>query len=181
MDLSSYAKKADLTEATGVNTSNLEINSDLVSLKGEVDEIDIGKLKIVPADLSKLSNAVSNHKLFTKVSAIDNRVSTYYWISLQKSIQVKKQNLEKTIEDVNVKTLNTNNELVKNTDLLKVNNHYNTKLTEIENKIASVTGSVTTAALNAKATEIENKVCEITNLATKVDLSTKTIEIEKNP
>ena len=94
---------------------------------------------------------------------------------------MKKQNLEKTIEDVNVKTLNTNNELVKNTDLLKVNNHYNTKLTEIENKIASVTGSVTTAALNAKAAEIENKVCEITNLATKVDLSTKTIEIEKKP
>ena len=54
------------------------------------------------------------------------------------------------IEDVNVKTPNTN-EFVKKTDLLKINIDYNTKIMEIENKILSVTGLVTTTALNTKA------------------------------
>ena len=45
-------------------------------------------------------------------------------------------------------------------------------------KISSVTGLVTTAALNAKMTEIENKISDITNLVTKADLNTKVTEAE---
>ena len=45
---------------------------------------------------------------------------------------------------------------------------YNTKITEIENKIPSVTGSVTIAMLNTNATEIEKNylillICNIIN------------------
>ena len=56
--------------------------------------------------------------------------------------------------------------MVKKTD-------YITKITEIENKIPSVTGLVTTAALNAKTTEIKNKIPNLTNLAAKDALNTK--------
>ena len=52
---------------------------DLTSLKSDVDESDIYKLKTVPFDLSKLSSVVNNDvvkrnvydKLVTKVNAID--------------------------------------------------------------------------------------------------------------
>ena len=60
VDLSNYATKADLKDATRIDTSNLAAKSDIVSLKAKLDKIDIVKLKPVPADLSKLSNVVDN-------------------------------------------------------------------------------------------------------------------------
>ena len=59
LDLSSYATKAELKNTTGVDTSKLAAESDLASLKAEVDKIDVEKLKAVPIDLSKLSNVVN--------------------------------------------------------------------------------------------------------------------------
>ena len=56
---------------------------------------------------------------------------------------------KKKIEDVDKKTLTLLHQQ-KNTD-------YNTKITEIKNKMPSVTGLVATVALNAKATENEKK------------------------
>ena len=53
--MSDYATKANLKNATGVDTSKLAAKSDLASLKTEVDKIDVDKLKIAPIDLSKLS------------------------------------------------------------------------------------------------------------------------------
>ena len=83
--MSNYATKADLKNATGVDTSkfakkvdlaNLKSNVDkldidklknapngLSSLKSEVDKLDIGKLETTPTDLSKLSNVVKNDVL----------------------------------------------------------------------------------------------------------------------
>ena len=43
----------------------------------------------------------------------------------------------------------------------------NTKVIEITNKICSITGLVTTTAINVKVIEIENRIPNITNLATK--------------
>ena len=59
-DLSNYATKLDLTNATVVDTSKLAAKSDLASLKVEVDKIDADKLKTVPINLSKLSNVVKS-------------------------------------------------------------------------------------------------------------------------
>ena len=53
--MSDYATKADLKNATGVDTSKLAAKADLANLKTEVDKIDVDKLKTVPIDLSKLS------------------------------------------------------------------------------------------------------------------------------
>ena len=46
--------------ATEVNTSNIETKPELVSLKTEVDKIDVDKIRTVAADFSKLSNVVDN-------------------------------------------------------------------------------------------------------------------------
>ena len=60
VDSSNYATTLDLNNAEGVDTSKLAAKSDLASLKAEVDKIDIDKLKTVPTDLSKSSDAVKN-------------------------------------------------------------------------------------------------------------------------
>ena len=60
VDLSNYAAKTDLKNITHVNTSNFALKTKLVSLKTEIDKLDIGKLAQVPADLSKLSDVIKN-------------------------------------------------------------------------------------------------------------------------
>ena len=82
LGLSNYATKADLKNATGVNTSKFAKKVDLVSLKFNVDKLDtdklknvpsglnswkskankldIGKLETTPVDLSKLCSVVKN-------------------------------------------------------------------------------------------------------------------------
>ena len=72
---------------------------------------------------------------------------------------IQTKDLKKNIEYVDKKIPNTGG-LVKKID-------YNTKKMGIENKIFSVTGSVTTAACNTKFRENENKIPDITNLAAK--------------
>ena len=54
LDLSSYATKAALKNATGVDTSKLVEKVDLASLKSFVDKLDSDKLKNVPSNLSDL-------------------------------------------------------------------------------------------------------------------------------
>ena len=60
INLFDYATKDDLKNATGIDTSKVAAKSALVSLKAEVDQLDIEKLIPVPADLSKLSDVVKN-------------------------------------------------------------------------------------------------------------------------
>ena len=55
LDLSNYATKADLINATGVDTSKFAKKVDSASLK-YVDKLDIDKLKNVPTDLSNLKS-----------------------------------------------------------------------------------------------------------------------------
>ena len=55
-DLSSYATKTDLKNVTHVDASSFALKSNFVSLKTEVDKLDIDKLEPVPVDKSKLSD-----------------------------------------------------------------------------------------------------------------------------
>ena len=55
VDLFNYATKADLKDATGIDTSNFARKSNLASLETEVDKLDIDNLVPVSVDLSKLS------------------------------------------------------------------------------------------------------------------------------
>ena len=52
------SNKVELKEATGIDTSTLASNTDLVGLKTKVYDLDMDKLKTVSTDLSNLSNLV---------------------------------------------------------------------------------------------------------------------------
>ena len=56
VDLSNYATKTDLKNVTHVDTSSFALKTSLVSLKTEIDKLDIDKLVPVPVDLSKISD-----------------------------------------------------------------------------------------------------------------------------
>ena len=71
--MSIYATKADLKNATGIDTSNFTLILNLASLKIEVDKLGIKKLVPVPADLSKLSDTVKND--VAKKAACDKLVA----------------------------------------------------------------------------------------------------------
>ena len=79
IDLSNYATKTDLKNVLHVDVSNFALESNLASLKTEVDKINADKLKTLPVDLAKLSNVVKNdvgkkieyNKFVTKVDNVD--------------------------------------------------------------------------------------------------------------
>ena len=143
VDLSNYARKADLKNATDVDTSSFASKTTLATLKTEVDKLDIDKLAAVPTDLSKLSNVVKND-VVTKVNNIDTNDFV-----LKSKYDTDKTELENKIPSV--------------TDFVK-----ETKLTELENKISGIINLATKTELtvcnlvkktdyNTKVTEIENK------------------------
>ena len=118
IDLSNYATKADINNITHVDASNFASKTNLATLKTEVDKLDIGKLKTVPVDLSKLSNVVKNevikkteyNKLVTKVNNIDTS-----GFILKTKYDVDKLEIEKKIPD----TSNLVKKTIYNTKLAK--------------------------------------------------------------
>ena len=128
VDLFNYATKADLKNATGIDTSKLAAKSDLASLKAEVDKLDIDKLIPVPVDLRKLSDLVKNDvnkkTVYDKLVAKGNNIDTSGFV-----LKTKYNTDQSEIEN---KIPNTSG-LVKKLD-------YTTKITEIENKTPSISG-----------------------------------------
>ena len=58
LDMSNYGTKADLKNATGVDTSKFVKKNDLASLKSNVDKLDRDELKILPSNLNSLESKV---------------------------------------------------------------------------------------------------------------------------
>ena len=56
--MSNYATKADLRNATIVDTSKFAKKVELAKLKSDVDKLDIDKFKNVPTNLSNLKSKV---------------------------------------------------------------------------------------------------------------------------
>ena len=102
VDLSNYTTKSDMKNISPVDTSSFALNTNLASLKTEVDKLDIDRLVPVPVDLSKLSNVVKNDivkkamydKLVEKINNIDNS-----GFVLKTKYQTDKSELEKKITD----------------------------------------------------------------------------------
>ena len=80
LDLANYATKTDLKNITYVDVSSFANKTNLAALKTEVDKIDVDKLKTVPVDLAKLTNAVE-HDLVkktvynTKVTSLEGQLA----------------------------------------------------------------------------------------------------------
>ena len=60
VDLSNYAKKADIKNISHVDTSSFVLKTNLANLKTKVNKLDIDQLVPLPAHLSKLSDVVKN-------------------------------------------------------------------------------------------------------------------------
>ena len=56
LDLFNYATKADLKNATGIDTSDFAKKTDLANLKSDLDKFNLYKLKNVPINLSNLKS-----------------------------------------------------------------------------------------------------------------------------
>ena len=72
LDLSNYATKANLKNATGVDTSKIARKVDLASLKFNVDKLETDKLKNVPTNVSNLKIKVDKLDVDTNWMLIKN-------------------------------------------------------------------------------------------------------------
>ena len=88
-DLSNYATKIDLKNATGVGTSNLAKKVDLTILKYEVDKSDIDELEKAKNSLNSLKDQVDKLD-------IDNLVPVF--VNFSKLRQVVKNKVVKKTE-----------------------------------------------------------------------------------
>ena len=129
--------------------------SDLVSLKAEVDKLDIDKLVPVPVDLSDVvKNGVVKETAYDKLVVKVNNMDISGFV-LKTKYKTDKSDLDKKISDADKKIPYTS-KLVKKTD-------YNAKNSEIENKIPSISGLGT----NSARTAVENKIPDVSNLVKK--------------
>ena len=94
VDLSNYAIKTDLKNATHIDTSSFALKTYLANLKTEVDKWDICKLAPVPVDLSKVSDVLKNDvvkkNVYDKLVAKANNIDTSDF--MLKSIWLIKEN-----------------------------------------------------------------------------------------
>ena len=61
LNLSNHTTKADSIKANDTDIYEFAKNTDSARLKLDIGELDVGKLKTAPVDLSKLSNIVDNN------------------------------------------------------------------------------------------------------------------------
>ena len=66
LDLSSYATKADLKNATGVDTSRFAKKVGLANLKSNADKLDVDKLKNIEYKIPDITNLATKTTLNAK-------------------------------------------------------------------------------------------------------------------
>ena len=183
LDLSNYATKDDVKNITHVDVSSYATKTNLAALKTEVDKIDTDKLKTVPDALAKLTNVVKNEVVKKTDFSADNCVTRTKFSTDTNSLDDKIDKVEKKFPDVsglattrNVTTLinNLNNKIDNLKNNYMLTSTFNTKSTELENKIKDadiIAKSAVTKAnsiksnLNdyAKKTDVVNDITTIKN------------------
>ena len=143
VDLPHYVNKRDFKNVTGIDTFKLAAKSDWISLKTEVDKLDIDKLKSIPTNLSNLKNKVNKLDMWKlETSPVDSsKLSNIVKIDVVKKTEydAKITNIEDKIPDItNLATKAT----------------FNAKINEVKAEIPSITNLATATAL----TVVENKI-----------------------
>ena len=105
VDLFDYATKTDLKDATGIDTSNFAIKSNLASLKTEADKLDIDKLVPVLSDVVK--NDVVKKTVYDKLVAKVNNIDISGFV-LKTKYDTGKSNLKDKISEADKKIPDTN-------------------------------------------------------------------------
>ena len=147
VDLSIYATKTDVKNVLHVDNSSFASESNLASLKTDVDQLNINKFVPVPIDLSKLSDVIIN---VVKKTVFDKLVAKVNSIDISRFVLKTKYNTDK---------LDKENKIADTSGLVKKAD-YNAKITEIKGKRPYNYGLATNAAL----TTVENKMPNISSL-----------------
>ena len=124
LDLTNYATKTDLKNITHVDVSSFASKTNLAVLKTEVDKIDADKLKKIPVDLAKLTNAVQNDLVKktgynAKVTNIESQIAG-----------VTKSTLDNLGDIAKLKAIDTSNFVLKT--------KFASDVTTLENKIDTI-------------------------------------------
>ena len=143
------------------DTRSFALKTNLANLKTKADKLDIEKLAPVPVDLRKLSDVVKNDvvekTVYDKLVAKKDNIDTSDFV-LKTNYNAGKTKLEKKIPDVTDFVKNA--ELTKLENKISDFNNLATKtaLTNVENKIPNVRNFFNKTDYNTKVTEIENKL-----------------------
>ena len=200
LDLSNYATKKDINDITHVDVSGFASKTNLAELKSEVDKIDTDKLKTAPTDLAKLTNAVENDLVKktvcnTKVTSIEtqiagltkNTVDNLAGITKLKAIDtnsfVLKTKLASDVTTLENKIDTVDNKIPDISGLAtktSLNSYlqtatFNSKVTEVENKIKSA--DIIAKSANTKANTIRS---DLTAYAKKADVATDITTIKND-
>ena len=157
LDVANYATKDDVKNITHIDVSNFASKTNLAALKTEVDKIDTDKLKTVPTDLAKLTNAAENDVIKktdynTKVTSIENQIAGA--------------------------TKNTIDHLVDLTKLKAADTRLTADTNTLDNKIPDIGGLATKSSLTAylQTTTFNSKITEVENKIKATDTKTNTIK-----
>ena len=201
LDLTNYATRTDLKNITLVDVSSFASKTNLAGLKTEVDKIDVDKLKTAPVDLAKLTNAVEND-LFkktvynTKVTSIEAQIAgltknTAYNLADITKLKATDTNsfvtrtkfsgdtnaLDDKIDGVEKKPPDISGLATKtslNSYLQTLT--FNSKVTEVENKIKSA--DIIAKSANTKANTIKSDLT--TDAKKKTDVATDITAIKND-
>ena len=161
VDLSNYAAKSDLNNATGVDTSKLAAKSNLASLKAKFDKFDVDKSKNVPTNLSNLKSKVDTldiDKLLINQIIVPADLS-------ELSNVVKNDAINKDVDNAKIKSIGVKMPDITN---LAIKTTLNAKINEVKGEIPCITNLTTTTAL----TTVENEIPNVSNLIKKTDYKT---------
>ena len=177
LDLANDATKTDLKNITHVDVSTYASKTNLAALKAEVDKTDVDKLKTVPVDLAKLTNAVE-HDVVKKTN-YNTKV-----ISIEAQIAGLTKNTVDNLADITkLKAIDTNS-VVTRTKFSADTNALDDKIDGVETKILDISGLVTktslndylqTSTVNSKVTEVENKIKDTDIIAKSANTKENTI------
>ena len=179
LDLTNYATKTDLKNITHGDVSSFASKTSLAALKTEVDKIDIDKLKTVPVDLAKLTNAVQND--FVKKTVYNTKVT-----SIEGQLAgITKNTIDNLADITKLKATDTNSFVLKTklaSDVTTLENQTDT----VDKKIPDISGFATKTSLNAylqtstfnsTVTEVENKIKAIDIIAKSANTKANTIRV----
>ena len=154
LDLANYTTKDGVKNITHVDVSSYASKTNLAALKTEVDKIDIDKLKTVPDYLAKLSNVVKNDVVKKTDFSADNYVKKTKFSADTSALDDKIDKVDKRIPDVsNLATKSSVTILVRDLDdkidKIKIKDYA---------KKTSLSGYILASTFNTKSTELENKI-----------------------
>ena len=152
LDLTNYATKTDLRNITHIDVRSFASKTNLAALKTEVDKIDVDKLKTVPVDLAKLTNAIENDLVKkivynTKVTSIEGQIA---WVT--------KNTIDNLADIAKLKAIDTNSFVLK-TKLASDVTTLENKIDTVDKKIPDISGLATKTSLNDYLQTSTNKIC----------------------